>query len=96
MKTQLRAMDGFNRTLARWPRTSQPRSAWAMTTRIALDADRVALAAIQGPNEKVEVRSGKAEKEIEQLRSENNELKTQNQVLGQRLERLEKGLLGQP
>ena len=83
-------------TLARWPRTSQPRSAWAMTTRTTLDADGVALVAIQGLNEKVEVRSGKAEKEIQQLRSENNELKAQNQALGQRLERLEKKLLGQP
>ena len=41
-----------------------------------VDADGVALAAIQGLNEKVEVRSQKTEVSIQELRAENAELKT--------------------
>jgi hypothetical protein len=48
-----------------------------------VDADGVALAAIQGLNEKVEVRSQKAEVSIQKLQAENAELK-------QRLEKLER------
>ena len=48
-----------------------------------VDADGVALAAIQGLNEKVEVRSQKSEISIQKLQAENAELK-------QRLEKLER------
>jgi hypothetical protein len=48
-----------------------------------VDADGVALAAIQGLNEKVEVRSQKSEVSIQKLRAENAALK-------QRLEQLER------
>ena len=51
-----------------------------------VDADGVALAAIQGLNEKVEVRSQKSEDRIQILESENADLRT-------RLEKLER-LLG--
>ena len=47
-----------------------------------VDADGVALAAIQGLNEKTEVRSQKSEVRIQKLEAENAELK-------QRLEKLE-------
>ena len=51
-----------------------------------VDADGVALAAIQGLNEKVEVRSERAEGRIQKLEAENAELK-------QRLAALEKVIL---
>ncbi len=57
------------------------------TTITSIDPDGVALAAIQGLNQKVESERQKAEKEREQLRTENEELKA-------RLERLER-LLGE-
>jgi trimeric autotransporter adhesin len=47
-----------------------------------IDADGVALAAIQGLNEKLEVRSQKSETSIQELKAENAELKA-------RLDRLE-------
>ena len=46
-----------------------------------LEADGVALAAIQGLNEKVELRSERAEGRIQQLQAENAELKTRLTVL---------------
>jgi hypothetical protein len=55
------------------------------TTITTVDADGVALAAIQGLNQKVEDRSQKSEVRIQKLEAENAELK-------QRLEKLE-GLL---
>ena len=51
-----------------------------------VDADGVALAAIQGLNEKVEVRSQRSEDRIQKLEAENAELKA-------RLEKLERFLL---
>jgi hypothetical protein len=52
-----------------------------------VDADGVALAAIQGLNEKVESGKQKAEIQIQQLKEENAELKT-------RLEKLERLMSG--
>jgi len=54
-----------------------------------VDADGVALAAIQGLNEKVEVRSQKAEDQIQELKAENAALKA-------RLDKLEKLLSSKP
>jgi len=67
-----------------------------------VDADGVALAAIQGLNEKVEVGSQKAEARIRELEvnlgqkeTEMAELREQNGSLEKRLEALEKMLLAQ-
>ena len=54
-----------------------------------VDEGGVALAAIQGLNDKVEGRSRKAEGQIEELKSENAELKEQNDSLAARLNELE-------
>jgi len=54
-----------------------------------VDEGGVALAAIQGLNEKVEVGSRKSERQIEELKVENAELKQQNDSLEKRLENLE-------
>ena len=67
-----------------------------ISTAIAtVDADGVALAAIQGLNEKVEVRSQKAEDSLRKLETENAELRRQNQALEERLAALEKLVLSQ-
>ncbi len=55
-----------------------------------VDADGVALAAIQGLNEKVEGRSHVAEARIQKLEAENAELKQHNDALEKRLDALEK------
>jgi hypothetical protein len=54
-----------------------------------VDEGGVALAAIQGLNDKVEGRSRKAEGQIEELKAENAELKEQNGSLAARLNELE-------
>ena len=54
-----------------------------------VDEGGVALAAIQGLNEKVEVRSQKSEVRIQKLEAENAELKQQNDLLAERLNDLE-------
>jgi hypothetical protein len=54
-----------------------------------VDEGGVALAAIQGLNQKVEGRSQKAENQIEELKAENAELKEQNDSLATRLNELE-------
>ncbi len=54
-----------------------------------VDESGVALAAIQGLNEKVEGRSQQAESQIEELKAENLELKQQNDSLTARLNDLE-------
>ncbi|HTY86702.1 MAG TPA: tail fiber domain-containing protein, partial [Candidatus Acidoferrum sp.] len=55
-----------------------------------IDEGGVALAAIQGLNEKVEGRSQKAEARIQRLEAENAGLKRQNQSLATRLDALER------
>jgi len=54
-----------------------------------VDEGGVALAAIQGLNEKVEVRSQKSEVRIQKLEAENAELRHQNDLLAERLNELE-------
>jgi hypothetical protein len=54
-----------------------------------VDADGVALAAIQGLNEKLEARSQKSENRIQKLEAENARLEEQNEFLAKRLEALE-------
>lgn len=54
-----------------------------------LDEGGVALAAIQGLNEKLENRSQKEQGQIEELKAENAELKLRNDSLEKRLEKLE-------
>ena len=54
-----------------------------------LDENGVALAAIQGLNEKVEGRRQKEQNQIEELKAENAELKEKNDSLERRLEALE-------
>jgi hypothetical protein len=56
-----------------------------------VDADGVALAAIQGLNEKVEVRSQKSEDRIQILESENADLRTRLEKLEQLLTRVANG-----
>ena len=58
-----------------------------------VDADGVALAAIQGLNQKVEVRSSELEDRSRKLEAENAELKQKNDSLEKRLEALEQIIL---
>ena len=60
-----------------------------------IDEGGVALAAIQGLNEKVEVGSQNSESRMQKLENENAELRQQNGSLEKRLEALEKMLLAQ-
>jgi hypothetical protein len=57
-----------------------------------VDADGVALAAIQGLNEKIEVRSQNAEGSIQELRAQNAELKTRLATLERLVNSLTQGL----
>jgi trimeric autotransporter adhesin len=59
-----------------------------------VNADGVALAAIQGLNQKVEVRSQRSEERIQKLEAGRATLKAANQALEHRLERLENMLSG--
>ncbi len=61
-----------------------------------VDADGVALAAIQGLNEKVEVRSQRAEHRSRQAEQRLQSLEAENAALKLRLERLEKFLTARP
>jgi trimeric autotransporter adhesin len=54
-----------------------------------LDEGGVALAAVQGLNQKLEARSQKAEDRIQKLEAENADLRKQNDSLAQRLDELE-------
>jgi hypothetical protein len=65
------------------------------TTITTVDPDGVALAAIQGLNEKVESGKQKAEVEIQKLKAENVVLKRQNELLEKRLETLEEKIFKQ-
>ena len=55
-----------------------------------VDADGVALAAIQGLNDKVEVRSQRSDVRIQKLETENAALRIHNESLEQRLDALER------
>jgi hypothetical protein len=61
------------------------------TTITSVDPDGVALAAIQGLNEKVEARSQKSEASIQELKAENTELKARLETLERLLTRRAEG-----
>jgi hypothetical protein len=60
-----------------------------------IDEGGVALAAIQGLNEKVEVGSEKSKSEIQKLEADNAELKQRNESLEKRLNALEQIVINQ-